>query len=185
MYDVSVIVGSLRKESFNRKLANALNSLKHPKLRFSMVQINDIPLYNQDLDNNLPTPVARFKQEITKAHALLFVTPEYNRSIPGVLKNLIDWGTRPFGSNVWADKPMVAIGTSPGAVGTAVAQSHLRSIMVSLGAIYLGQPEVYLVYKEGLIDDKYQFTIDSTRDFMQGFLDNFAKRLEYLERRMI
>lgn len=177
MFKIAVIVGSLRKDSFNRKLALALDKLQHPTLQLSYIKIDDIPLYNQDLDNNLPDSVVRLKKEITAADAVLFVTPEYNRSIPGVLKNIIDWGTRPYGQNVWAAKLMAAIGTSPGAIGTAVAQSHLRSIMVAIDAIYFGQPEVYLVYKEGLIDNDFTITVEGTRNFLQGFLDRFAKEI--------
>lgn len=178
MLNIAVIVGSLRKESFNKKLAMAMDKLQHPTLKFQFIKIDDIPLYNQDLDNNLPEPVVRLKKEIADADAVLFVTPEYNRSIPGVLKNIIDWGTRPYGKNVWAAKPVTAIGTSPGAVGTAVAQSHLRSIMSSFGSIVFQQPEVYLVYKEGLVDNNYAITVDSTRDFLQKFLDEFANSLK-------
>jgi len=178
MFDIAVIVGSLRKDSFNRKLALALDKLQHPALQLSLVKIDDIPLYNQDLDKNLPAAVFRLKEEIAAANAVLFVTPEYNRSIPGVLKNIIDWGTRPYPQNVWAGKPMKVIGTSPGAIGTAVAQSHLRSIMVAIDAILFGQPEVYLVYKEGLIDENFAITVEGTQKFLQGFLDRFAKELE-------
>lgn len=178
MNRIAVIVGSLRQASFNRKLAHALNKLQHPTLQFNLLQIDDIPLYNQDLDYDLPASVVRLKKDISDSQAVLIVTPEYNRSIPGVLKNIIDWGTRPYGKNVWARKPMAAIGTSPGVIGTAVAQSHLRSIMVSLDAILYGQPEVYLVYKEGLIDDHFNITDDSTRHFLQQFLDTFAKEIE-------
>lgn len=179
MHKVAVIIGSLRKDSFNRKLALALDKLSHPSLQFNILKVDDIPLYNQDLDSNLPASVVRFKSEIAAADAVLIVTPEYNRSIPGVLKNLIDWGTRPAGKNVWANKPLAAAGTSPGAVGTAAAQSHLRSIMVAEGAIMIGLPEIYLVYKEGLIDDNHVITVESTRTFLQKYLDqlaaNFAK----------
>jgi chromate reductase len=176
MFKIAVIVGSLRKNSFNRKLALALNKLNHPKLQLSLLKIDDIPLYNQDLDHNLPDSVVRFKNEIVDADAVLFITPEYNRSIPGVLKNIVDWGTRPPGTNVWK-KRMAIAGVSPGAVGTAVAQSHLRHIMTSLGAIVFGQPEIYIVYKEGMIDDDHNITVEDTRKFMQGFLDKFADEL--------
>lgn len=177
MFNIAVIVGSLRKDSFNRKLAMALDKLQHPSLTFSFVKIDDVPLYNQDLDNNLPDSVVRLKKEIADADGVLFVTPEYNRSIPGVLKNIIDWGTRPYGQNVWSKKLIAAIGTSPGAIGTAVAQSHLKSIMVSIDAVFLGQPEVYLVYKEGLIDSDFKITVEGTQTFLQGFLDRFAKEI--------
>lgn len=179
MFNVIVIVGSLRKESFNKKLAHALDKLKHPQLKFSFAQIDDVPLYNQDLDQNLPPSVVRFKKEISSADAVLFVTPEYNRSVPGVLKNVIDWGTRPYGQNCWAGKPMAIVGTSPGSIGTAVSQSHLRSIMVAIDGILLGLPEIYLVYKEGLIDDAFNITIESTQKILQNFLDRFAQWIDF------
>ena len=178
MFKIAVIVGSLRKDSFNKKLVHALDKLNHPNLQFNIINVNDVPLYNQDNENDLPTPVANFKNEITNADAVLFVTPEYNRSIPGVLKNLIDWGTRPYGKNVWANKPTAIIGTSPGAVGTAVAQSHLRSILVSIGAIVLGQPEVYFIYKNDLIDVNDHVTNEDTKKFLQGFLDKYSSWVE-------
>lgn len=178
MFNVLVIVGSLRKDSFNKKLALALDKLNHPQLRFLFAKVDDIPVYNQDLDQNLPASVVRIKDEVKSADAVLFVTPEYNRSIPGMLKNIIDWGTRPYGQNCWAGKPMAIAGTSQGSVGTAVAQSHLRSIMTSINTILLGFPEVYLVYKEGLIDDSYTITNESTEKFLQSFLDRFTQWID-------
>ncbi|MBS0289255.1 MAG: NAD(P)H-dependent oxidoreductase [Proteobacteria bacterium] len=178
MLKIAVIIGSLRKESFNRKLAMALDKLSHPTLTLFYPKVDDIPLYNQEFDNNLPNEVVRFKKEIADADGVLIVTPEYNRSIPGFLKNLIDWGTRPYGQNVWARKPLAALGTSPGVIGTAVAQSHLRSIMVAIDAVMFGLPEIYLVYKDDLINDQFEFTQESTRKLMQSFLDQFAKRTE-------
>lgn len=175
MYKVLVIVGSLRKDSFNKKLAHALDKLNHPKLQFSFAKIDDIPIYNQDLDQNLPAPVVRLKQEVAAADAVLLVTPEYNRSVPGVLKNVIDWGTRPYGTNVWARKPMTMAGTSPGVISTAIAQSHLRSIMISIDAIVLGFPEVYVFYKEGLIDENFKVTDAGLEKYLQGFLDRFSE----------
>jgi len=173
MFKVAVIVGSLRKESFNRKLAMALDKLKHDNLVFSMIQIDDVPLFNQDNEKELPSSVARFKNEVKAADAVLFVTPEYNRSIPGVLKNIIDWGTRPYGQNVWAGKPTGIIGTSPGAIGTAVAQSHLRSILSAIGVPLLGLPEIYLVYKEGLIDNDFNITNPDTVKYLNSYLERF------------
>jgi chromate reductase, NAD(P)H dehydrogenase (quinone) len=178
MFKVLVIVGSLRKESFNKKLAQALVKLNHPQLQLTLAKVDDIPLYNQDLEQNLPASVVRFKTEIKAADAVLFVTPEYNRSIPGVLKNIIDWGSRPYGQNSWSAKPMAIAGTSPSSVGTAVAQSQLRSVMVGINGILLGLPEVYLVYKEGLIDEANNITVESTQKFLYGFLDKFAGWVE-------
>ncbi len=174
MLNVLVIVGSLRKESFNRKLALALDKLEHSQIQISFAKVDDIPLYNQDLESELPAAVLRLKKEITEADAVLLVTPEYNRSIPGVLKNIIDWASRPYGQNSWSSKPMAIIGTSPSSVATAVAQSHLRSVMVGINAVLLGQPEVYINYKEGLIDEDFNITVGSTKTLLQGFLDRFV-----------
>ena len=174
MFNIAVIVGSLRKESLNRKLACALNNLNHPDLKLNIIDITKIPLYNQDNENNLPDAVVTFKNEIAKANGILFITPEYNRSIPGVLKNIIDWGTRPYGQNSWSKKATAVIGTSPGVIGTAVAQAHLRSLLVAIDAIVMGQPEVYLVYKNELIDDAHHITNEDTKKFLQGFLDVFS-----------
>jgi chromate reductase len=178
MYNVATIVGSFRKDSINKKLAHALEKLKNPQIKLNILKVDDIPLYNQDLDTNLPASVVRFKKEIADADAVLFVTPEYNRSIPGVLKNIIDWGTRPYGQNVWIGKPMAGVGASPGAVGTAVAQSHLHHIMISEGGLYLGLPEVFLAYKDGLIDDNGTITVEDTKKFLAGFLDKFAAHIK-------
>lgn len=178
MFKVAVIIGSLRQASLNRKLALALMKLGHPMLEFSICQIDDIPLYNQDNEAELPSSVTRFKQEISAANAVLWVCPEYNRSMPGVVKNVIDWGTRPMGQSVWVNKIMSVVGTSPGAVGTAVAQAAMRSIMVALGAIFFARPEVYLVYQDGLIDDEFNISVPSTKEFLQKFLEQFALNIQ-------
>ncbi len=183
MLKIAVIVGSLRKESFNKKLVQALDKLNHPLLTFTILDLHDIPLYNQDNESTLPAVVAHLKKEIEQSDGVLFVTPEYNRSIPGMLKNVIDWGSRPYGKNSWANKPTAIIGTSPGSVGTAVAQTHLRSILVAIGAIVLGQPEVYIVYKDELIDANYSITNEGTAKFLQGFLDTFSQWVEWHERK--
>lgn len=154
-----------------------MDKLEHPELKLSLAKVDDIPLFNQDLEHDLPAPVVRLKKEISTADAVLIVTPEYNRSISGVLKNIIDWGTRPYGQNSWSNKSMAIIGTSPGSVATAVAQSHLRSIMVAINVILLGAPEVYIQYKDGLIDDNFNITTEETRKFLQAFLNRFAKWL--------
>lgn len=175
MYNVAVIVGSLRKESFNRQLARALDKLNHPKIKFNFINIENIPLFNQDYEDLLPNEVAIFKDSIQKADGVLFVTPEYNRSIPGVLKNVIDWGTRPYGKNVWKRKPIGMIGTSPGAIGTAVAQSHLRSIMSSIDGIVLGFPEVYIVFKKDFLNDQCEIKDENSKKFLQEFLTRFEE----------
>ena len=175
MYNVAIIVGSLRKESINKKLAKALMRIGKDKMRFVPVDISDIPLYNQDMEDNLPGPVARMKAAVAAADAVLFVTPEYNRSMPGVLKNLIDWGSRPYGQNVWAGKPAAIAGTSPSPVGTGVCQSHLRSILTMLGMILLSQPEIYITDRPGIINDDGAVTDESTEKFLLSFLMRFAE----------
>ena len=128
-YQIAVVVGSLRRDSFNRKLANAVARLASPEFSFNQVQIGDLPLYNQDDDTHQAESVKRLKGEIRAAHGLLFVTAEYNRSIPGVLKNAIDHASRPYGQSAWAGKPAGVLGVSVGAVGTAMAQQHLRNVL--------------------------------------------------------
>lgn len=174
MYTIAVIVGSLRKESINLELAKALEHLGKDRFRFVYADISGLPLFSQDIEDNLPAPVAAMKKTVADADAVLFVTPEYNRSIPGVLKNALDWGSRPYGQNVWAGKPAAMAGASPGAVGTAVAQSHLRSVLGFLGMVLTVQPEVYLKYSSSLIGDDGSVKDDGTATFLRGFLDAFA-----------
>jgi chromate reductase, NAD(P)H dehydrogenase (quinone) len=182
MYTIAVLVGSLRRESINRKLAKALAKLGQGKFKFHFVELGDIPIYNEDLWQDPPAAVLRMKKDIETADAVLFATPEYNRSIPPVVKNAIDWGTRPWGKNSWAGKPASIVGTSPGAVGTAVAQTHLRGIAPILELVLMGQPEVYLVNKPGLIDENDDITDDTTREFLQGYLDRFAAWIDQVSR---
>ena len=165
-YPVAVVVGSLRHDSFNRKLANAVARLAPPGFSFKQVRIDDLPLYNQDHDAQPADPVKRLKAEINAARGLLFVTPEYNRSLPGVLKNAIDHASRPYGQSVWAGKPAGILGVSVGAVGTAVAQQHLRNVLAYLDCPALGQPECFIQAKEGLFDASGDIGLDS-RKFMQ------------------
>ena len=174
MYKIAVLVGSLRRDSINLKFARALAKLGAGQFEFRTVELGDLPIYNEDLWENPPAPVLRLKKDIAAADAVLFVTPEYNRSIPAVVKNAIDWGTRPWGQNSWAGKPGSIIGTSPGNVGTAVAQAHLRSVLTILDVSLLGQPEIYFVWKPGLINDEFEVTDDQTREFLQGYLAKFA-----------
>jgi chromate reductase len=176
---IAVIVGSNRRESLNRKLAQALVKLPGEKLAFSFVPIADLPLYNQDLEGELPNSVVRFKSEIATADGLLFVTPEHNRSIPTVLKNAIDWGARPYGQNSWNAKPAAIIGTSPGAIGTALAQQHLRQILGVLGVLVMGG-EAYISFKPGLIDAHDTITDQSTLGFLKTFIDQFASLVDRL-----
>ena len=172
-FKVAVIVGSNRRESINRRLAQALTKLGADKFAFSFVQIDDLPIYNQDLEAELPKSVARFKSEIAAADGLLFVTPEHNRSIPTVLKNAIDWGARPYGQNSWNGKPAAITGTSPGAIGAAIAQQHLRQVLGNLGVLVMGG-EAYVSFKPGLIDADGAIADESARKFLQGFVDQFA-----------
>ncbi len=151
-YQIAVITGSLRRDSFNRKLAHAMAKLSPPEFSFKHIRIDDLPLYNQDDDSNPVEPVKRLKAEIGAAHGLLFVTPEYNRSIPGVLKNAIDHASRPYGQSAWSGKPAGVLGVSVGAIGTAMAQQHLRNILAYLDVPTLGQPEAFIQMKEGLFD---------------------------------
>ena len=170
---IAVIVGSNRRDSINRKLAHALARLGADKFDASFVRIDDLPMFNQDLEGNLPAEVVRFKNEVGGADGVLMVTPEHDRSIPALLKNAVDWGARPYGKNSWAGKPAFITGTSPGAIGSALAQHHLRSIMVGLGATLLGG-EAYVTFKPDLINDQGNIGDEGTRQFLQGFIDRFA-----------
>jgi chromate reductase len=173
-YPIAVIVGSLRRESINRQLAHALISLAPADFTFESVDIGGLPLYSQDYDADFPEVARRFKQTIEAARGLLFVTPEYNRSIPGVLKNALDWGSRPWGANSWAGKPGAVAGTSPGATGTALAQQHLRNVLAYLDVATLGQPEMYIRHNPAAIDANGQILNDDTRKFLQTFMDRYA-----------
>lgn len=170
---IAVVVGSLRRDSFNRKLAYAIAELAPPGFSFKQVQIGDLPLYNQDDDAHIAESVARLKREILKAQGLLFVTAEYNRSIPGVLKNAIDHASRPYGANTWAGKPAGILGVSVGAIGTAVAQQHLRTVLAYLDVPTLGQPEAYLQAKDSLFDTAGHLGAES-RPFLQGWMDSYV-----------
>lgn len=172
-YQIAVVVGSLRKDSFNAKLANALAKLAPAEFSFKTVNIGDLPLYNQDDDANQAVPVKRLKADITAAQGVLFVTPEYNRSIPGVLKNALDHGSRPYGQSVWGGKPAGVIGVSMGAIGTALAQQHLRNILAYLDMPTLGQPEAFIQAKEGLFDDAGNIG-EASRKFLQGWMDEYV-----------
>lgn len=175
---IAVFVGSLRQESINRRLSLAIARLAPADLVLEEVRIDDLPLYCQDFDKAYPPAAARLKADVEKADALIFVTPEYNRSLPGVLKNAIDIGSRPWGKNSFAGKPAAILGTSPGAVGTALAQQHLRSILAYLDVAVLGQPEMYIQFKEGLITAQGEIGTDATREFLQSFVDRYVQWLD-------
>jgi chromate reductase len=170
---IAAIVGSNRRDSLNRKLARALIGLGADRFDAVILRIDDLPLYNQDHETPLPAAVTRFKNALSAADGVLMVTPEHNRSIPAVLKNAIDWGTRPYGKNAWADKPAFITGTAPGAIGTALVQQHLRSVMAGLGMIVLGG-EAYITFKPDLIDDQGRIDDEATRKFLQDFVSRFA-----------
>lgn len=172
-YTIAVFVGSLRRDSFNRKLAHAMAMLAPNDFTFEQSQIDDLPLYNQD-DDKLPAPsVFRLKAEIQKAHGLLFVTPEYNRSVPGVLKNAIDHASRPYGKSAWAGKPAGVLGVSVGAAGTAMAQQHLRNVLAYLDVPTLGQPEAFVQAKDDLFDTNGRVG-ESSLAFLQGWMDRYV-----------
>lgn len=171
---IAVLVGSLREDSFNRRSADALVRLAPSEVNFAHSRLDDFPPYNQDDDADQPAPVKRLKEQIAKADGVLFVTPEYNRSVPGFLKNAIDHVSRPYGQSAWAGKPAGVIGVSVGAVGTANAQQHLRNVLAYLDMPTLGQPEVFLQWKDGLIDEGGEIGPDS-REFLQGWMDRFLE----------
>ncbi len=173
-YRIAIVIGSLRRDSFNRKLAGAVMRLAPPELTFKQSQIGDLPLYNQDDDGNPAESVKRLKSEITNAHGLLFVTPEYNRAMPGVLKNAIDHASRPYGENAWAGKPAGVMGASIGAPGTAMAQQHLRNTLAYLDVPTLGQPEAFIHVKEGLFDENGDIGNEDTRKFLQNWMDHYV-----------
>jgi chromate reductase, NAD(P)H dehydrogenase (quinone) len=170
---IAVIVGSNRRDSINRKLAQALIRLGAGKFDANFARIDDLPMYNQDNEGNLPPEVVRFKNELTRADGVLIVTPEHDRSIPAALKNAIDWGARPWGKNSWTGKPAFITGTSPGAIGSALAQQHLRSVMTGLGMILLGG-EAYVTFKPNLIDEHGNIADESSNKFLADFVDRFA-----------
>jgi chromate reductase, NAD(P)H dehydrogenase (quinone) len=172
---IAVVVGSLRRESYNRQLAQALISLAPADFSFEFIDIGNLPLYSQDYDPDFPEVARQFKQKIEAADGLLFVTPEYNRSIPGVLKNALDWGSRPWGSNSWAGKPGGLAGTSLGATGTALSQQHLRNVLSYLDVVVLGQPEMFIKHNPATIDANGNILNDDTRKFLQTFVDRYVE----------
>jgi chromate reductase len=180
MPSVAVINGSLRQASINGRLARALIKLAAPRLTLSLLRIDDLPLFNQDMENDLPAPVSRVKTEIAKADAILFITPEHNRSMSAAMKNVIDWGTRPYGTRVWLDKPGATIGTSQGTVGTAAAQSHLRAVLASLGVALMGRPEAYIVFKETAMDEAGHVTDEALAKVLSTYFDALSKWLARL-----
>src|SRR5690242_13258122 len=176
--DVAVLVGSLRKGSFNRMTAQALIELAPESLKLEIVEIRDLPLYNQDDDPAPPASSAAFKSRIARAGAALFVTPEYNRSVPGVLKNAIDIASRPYGQSAWDKKPAGVISVSPGAIGGFGANQHLRQSLVFLNMPTLQQPEAYIGGAADLFDDSGAIKKPETKQFVDKFLAAFADWVE-------
>lgn len=171
---IGIIVGSLRRDSLNRKLANAILKLAPAEFSFKFLEIGNLPLYNQDDDANQAESVKQLKNEIKASHGLMFVTAEYNRSMPGVLKNAIDHGSRPYGQSVWAGKPAGILGASIGTIGTAVAQQHLRTVLAYLDMPTLGQPEAFIHVKEGMFDAADNIINADTKKFLQSWMDRYV-----------
>jgi chromate reductase len=173
-YKVGYLVGSLAKGSINRKLAKALAKLAPPELELQEIPIGSLPLYSYDYDDDYPEVARRFKHAVADVDAVLFVTPEYNRSIPGALKNAIDWGSRPWGQNSFSRKPSGVIGTSPGAIGTAIAQQHLRSVLCFCNSPLMNMIEAYIQFSPGLIDDDGNVGRQDTADFLRNYMQEYA-----------
>ena len=169
---IAVVVGSLRRDSFNAKLAEGLMKLAPADVVFKRIEIGDLPLYNQDDDADQAPAVKRMKAEIQAADGVLFATPEYNRSVPGVLKNAIDHGSRPYGHSAWKGKPAGVIGASPGAISTAAAQQHLRNVLTAVDMPTMAHPEGFVQVKDGLFDADGAIG-EASRKFLQAWVDQF------------
>lgn len=176
--DVVVLVGSLRKESYTRKIALAIAGLAPPTLRLEIVELRDLPLYDQDLDARPPDAWVAFRKRIAAADAVLFATPEYNRSVPGVLKNAVDVGSRPYGAGALNGKPAAVVSVSPGALAAFGANHHLRQSLVFLGMPTMAQPEAYLGNVATLLDPQGHLANDATREFLRKFIDAFSAWIE-------
>src|SRR5829696_8684949 len=176
-YSVGYFIGSLSARSINRTLSKALVRLA-PQLEMREIPIKDLPLYNRDLDENYPPEARALKQAIANVDSVLFVTPEYNRDIPGSLKNAIDWASRPWGQNSFARKPSAVIGTSPGKIGTAVAQQNLRSILSFCNSPQMNAPEAYIQFTPGLITEEGEVTDETTEMFLREFMEQFEQFME-------
>ncbi len=176
---IAVIVGSTRRESINRQLAKALAKLGEDKLDVTFVEIGDLPLYNQDLEADLPPSVSRMKAQLEAADGILIVTPEHSRSIPAALKNAIDWAARPWGKSSWPGKAAAVIGATPGAIGTSIAQLHLRQILGAQGVLVMGG-EAYITFKPDLIAADHTVSDASTRKFLSDFVASFVSLVSRL-----
>jgi chromate reductase len=173
-YKVGYLVGSLATASINRKLALALARLAPSELELAEISFRELPLYSYDYDADYPAAARTFKQAIMSSDAILFVSPEYNRSIPGALKNAIDWASRPYGSNAFTRKPSAVIGTSPGSIGTAVAQQHLKGVLAFCNSPLMNSPEAYIQFTPGMITDEGDVTVASTEEFLRNYMAEFA-----------
>jgi chromate reductase len=177
--NVAVLVGSLRKDSLNRKTALALKKLALPQLKLEIVEIGDLPLYNEDQEAaSVPDAWRRFRGEIRAADAVLFVTPEYNRSVPAAIKNALDVGSRPYGKSVWDGKPGAVISVSPGAIGGFGANHHLRQSLVFVNVPAMQQPEAYIGMAAKLFDDNGELTNQETAKFLRQFIEAFTKWID-------
>ena len=178
MTNIAVMVGSQSSTSVNRKLARTLEKLAHGKLRFHYLDIASLPHYDNDLWSNPPQSVTTLKHTVEAADGVLIAMPEYNRSFPGVIKNALDWASRPYGQSSWMDKPVAVVGATPGATGTAAGQGHLRSVLPVYGFVVMGQPEVYFNMRPGLITDELEITDETTAAFLNGWVDRFSAWVE-------
>ena len=178
MKNVAVLLGSLSENSINKTLAKTFEKLGEGRLRFDYLDIAALPFYNNDLWDNPPAAVTDLKHRVEDADAVLIVMPEFNRSFPGIIKNALDWASRPYGQNSWTGKPLAIAGASPGGVGTAAGQSQLRAVLPVLGFVVMGQPEVYFQFQPGLIDEHFEVTDDQTRSFLAGFVDSFVSWID-------
>ena len=176
--EVAVVVGSLRADSLNRKMANALSSMAPPSMQLRIAEIGALPLFNQDQEANPSAAVIEFKRQIADSDGVLFITPEYNRSVPGVLKNAIDIASRPYGKSAWSGKPGAIVSVSPGKLSAFGANHHLRQSLVFLDVPTMAQPEAYIGNAAAMFDDKGALIDDSTRDFMRKFLEALARWIE-------
>jgi chromate reductase len=172
-FTVGYLVGSLATKSINRRLARALVEVAPPELQMTEISFKDLPLYSYDYDANYPPIATAFKEAVAAVDAVLFVTPEYNRSIPGGLKNAIDWASRPYGQNAFTRKPSAVIGTSPGKIGTAVAQQHLRSILAFCNSPLMNSIEAYIQFEDGLISEDGHVSDESTSEFLRNYMVEF------------
>ncbi|MBA2962294.1 MULTISPECIES: NADPH-dependent FMN reductase [Ramlibacter] len=177
-YKVGYFVGSLSSTSINRLLAKALTRLAPQEMQLVEIPIKDLPLYSQDYDADFPPPARALKQAIADVDAILFVTPEYNRSIPGGLKNAIDWASRPWGQNSFARKPSGVIGASPGSIGTAVAQQSLRGVLCFCNSPLMNQVEAYIHFKPGLITPEGEVSDEATAEFLRNYMTEFQAFVE-------